>query len=513
MRYTETPMIPALTLAFFSGFVALSYELLWFRALNFTSGSEADTFGLLLGAYLVGLALGSLAARRECRETGPDARPKQLASLFRLVLAANVFCFFVVPILAWLVSRGLNWRVSLPVIGLAAAGLGTVFPVISHSWIAPDEQVGRRVSYLYLANILGSTSGSLITGFVLMDHLSLAALHLVQGLLGLGMAALPAIFARDRNRPRALAAVAVLAILCVVFGKAPFDGIYEKLQLKGSYSDGQRFTHVVENKSGVITVNSIGQIFGGGIYDGAYNTGLHMDKNAIIRCYAAMAFRPALKDVLMIGLSTGSWATVVANNPTVERLTVIEINPGHHELIPKYPDVAGLLAHPKVKIEIDDGRRWLIRNPEAKFDAIIANASHHWRSNSTNLLSKEFLELARTHLRDGGYYYYNTTSSTRIARTGCAVYPHAIRIGGFLAVSDAPLVLDYEKLRAMLLEYPRGAGTVFDRGAPGDLDRLDRTIRQLQRMVHTRPQLEAMFTPDVRLATDDNMGTEWGENP
>jgi hypothetical protein len=32
-------MIPALTLAFFSGFVALSYEILWFRALNFTSGS------------------------------------------------------------------------------------------------------------------------------------------------------------------------------------------------------------------------------------------------------------------------------------------------------------------------------------------------------------------------------------------------------------------------------------------------------------------------------------------
>jgi hypothetical protein len=346
-----------------------------------------------------------------------------------------------------------------------------------------------------------------------MDHLTIAGLHVLLGLLGLGMAALPAIFARDRGRPRALAAVVVLAGLCLAFGKMPFDAVYEKLQLKDSYTPEQRFTHVLENKSGVITVNSIGQIFGGGMYDGAYNTGLHADKNAIIRCYAAAAFRPATKDVLMIGLSTGSWATVVANNPTVERLTVIEINPGHQELIPKYPEVAGLLAHPKVKIEIDDGRRWLIRNPGAKFDAIIANTSHHWRSNLTNLLSKEFLELTRSHLKEGGYYYYNTTGSLRIAKTGCAVYPHALRIGGFLAVSDAPLVLDDDRLRAMLLVYPRGDGTVFDGRVPEDLRRLDRTIRLLRPIVHTRTQLEAMFTPDLRLATDDNMGTEWGENP
>jgi spermidine synthase len=118
----------------------------------------------------------------------------------------------------------------------------------------------------------------------------------------------------------------------------------------------------------------------------------------------------------MIGLSSGSWATVVANHPGVTRLTVIEINPGYLGLIRQYPDVAGLLTNPKVEIHIDDGRRWLTRNADRKFDAVLANTTFHWRSNASNLLSVEFLELIRSHLNPGGFYFYNTTDSLRSPR-------------------------------------------------------------------------------------------------
>ena len=35
----------------------------------------------------------------------------------------------------------------------------------------------------------------------------------------------------------------------------------------------------------------------------------------------------------MIGLSSGSWAQVIANDPDVASLTVVEINPGYLSLI------------------------------------------------------------------------------------------------------------------------------------------------------------------------------------
>ncbi len=505
-------MIAALGLAFLSGFIALSYEILWYRALSFTSGTAANTFGLLLGAYLTGLALGALTIGRICRDTDADARSLQLTSLVRLILFANLIGFLVVPCLGGLVAEGATRAWSLVPVGVAAAGLGTVFPLISHLAIAPDEHVGRRISYIYLTNILGSTAGSLGTGFILMDHLSLAATHVLLFFLGLGMAMLPLLLNTGRPRTASLAAIGGLALACGLFGTKPFDRIYEKLQLKTEYTRERRFKHVVETKSGVITVNENDQIFGGGIYDGAFNTHLYPDKNLILRCYAAIGeLHPDPKEVLMIGLSSGSWATVAANHPSVKRLTVIEINPGYLSLLPQYPEVAGLLTNPKVEIHIDDGRRWLTRNKDRKFDAVLANSTFHWRSNASNLLSVEFLELIRSHLNPGGFYFYNTTDSLRVAKTGCAVFSHALMIAKFIAVSDSPIAVDPSRLRELLLRYPLGDKTVFDRNSPDDLRRLDDAMANLRTILRTRQQILEGCPEGLRLITDDNMGTEWGE--
>ena len=505
-------MIAALGLAFLSGFIALSYEILWYRAFSFASGTAANTFGLLLGAYLLGLALGVLAVRSVCRDSDAAARSLQLAFLVRLIVFANVIGFLVVPCLGWLMTAGATRTWSLVAVGVAAAGLGTVFPLLSHLAIEPDDHAGRRVSYVYLTNILGSTAGSLGTGFVLMDHLSLAATHLLLFFLGLAMAMLPLFLDTGRPRTVALAAIGVLGLAGALFGTKPFDGIYEKLQLKTEYTRERRFKHVVETRSGVITVNEKDQIFGGGIYDGAFNTRLYPDKNLILRCYAAISeLHPAPREVLMIGLSSGSWATVVANHPGVTRLTVIEINPGYLGLIRQYPDVAGLLTNPKVEIHIDDGRRWLTRNADRKFDAVLANTTFHWRSNASNLLSVEFLELIRSHLNPGGFYFYNTTDSLRVAKTGCSVFKNALMIAKFIAVGDSSLAVDPSRLRERLLDYPLGTGTVFDRNNPEDLRRLDEVTANLRKLLRTREQILSGCPEGLRLITDDNMGTEWGE--
>jgi spermidine synthase len=494
---------PAALLAFLSGFVALSYEIVWYRALSFMSEGRADTFALMLGAYLAGLALGALAARRVCR----GERRALLGVLFRWSLAANLAGYLLVPLLGWLATRDASWKQGLWGVGAAAAGLGAIFPLVTHAWIDPDARVGRRVSYVYVSNILGSTSGSLVTGFVLMDHLTLGGLHALLGVLGLALSGAILVFDAPGKRLAPALVVASLGAACALFGARPFETIYEKLQLKGRYQPGSRFAHVVETKSGVITVNAEGQIFGGGIYDGAYNTSLTDDKNTILRCYALSVLHPAPREALMIGLSSGSWASVLARHPGLERLTVIEINPGYLTLLPQYPDVAELLKHPKVQVEIDDGRRWLVRNRDRKFDLIVANATFHWRSNATNLLSREFLELIRSRLREGGIYYYNTTGSDRVLKTGATVFPHALRIMAFLAVSDSPIPFDGSRLKEELFRYPRGAGVVLNGADPADRERAEAALRMLLPEVETRERLLARLQGE--LISDDNMGTEW----
>ncbi len=201
------------------------------------------------------------------------------------------------------------------------------------------------------------------------------------------------------------------------------------------------------------------------------------DKNLIVRPYALAAIHPHPRRVLLIGLSSGSWAQVLAHNPDVERLTVIEINPGYLGLIPRHAAVASLLANPKLEIVIDDGRRWLAAHPERRFDAVFSNTTWHWRSMATSLLSAEFLRLVGRHLDDGGVFVWNTTFSLEAQKTGCEVFPYGFRFLNSMVASNQPISLDHARWREALIAYRIDGKPIFDLTNPAHVDRLEEVLR------------------------------------
>ena len=77
----------ALVIAALSGFIALSYEIVWYRVISTMTRGIASSFGLLLAAYLFGLAIGSRASGAFRRGPAGDAR--QLRVLARFVALAK----------------------------------------------------------------------------------------------------------------------------------------------------------------------------------------------------------------------------------------------------------------------------------------------------------------------------------------------------------------------------------------------------------------------------------------
>ena len=220
----------------------------------------------------------------------------------------------------------------------------------------------------------------------------------------------------------------------------------------------------------------------------------------------------------MIGLSSGSWAQVIANDPEVASLTVIEINPGYLSLIEKEPEVASVLTNPKVKIITDDGRRWLRANPARHFDAVVSNTTFHFRANATNLLSVEFLELIRRHLNPGGIFFYNTTDSARVQRTGCATFAYGARFTNHMLVSDAPIAWDFPRWRRLLESYRIDGVQVFDTRREPDRARLDELMFLQESIAPKAPYAARPIEPcpdllartaGKKVVTDDNMGSEW----
>jgi len=106
-------------LAFLSGFVALSHEIIWYRVLSFTTGGAADAFALMLGAYLLGIALGSAAARGLCRDGDENVRSVPLQAVSYL-FAASALAFLVPPAIAGFVTVVEVWQITLPLVVAAA---------------------------------------------------------------------------------------------------------------------------------------------------------------------------------------------------------------------------------------------------------------------------------------------------------------------------------------------------------------------------------------------------------
>ena len=510
------PLPLAIGLVGVAGFIALSYEIVWYRIYSFTSMGQAKSFPYLLGAYLAGIAGGALVSQRLCRDAGAQELPRFVKIISAFIILANLLGFLVVPLVAHAVQF-VSYPTTLPLVAVAAGLLGAVFPLLCHISVEPDHRAGAGLSYLYLSNIIGSTLGSFLVGFVLMDFLSLEKLSVLLALAGiaLGLAFLLVTESAAARRAYILAGGAVLGLL-IVFAAGPlFDLTYEHLMYHGEYRPDLRFRQIVETNSGVVTVTQDKTVYGGGIYDGRFNVDPTHDTNRIVRAYALSSFHAAPKEVLMIGLSSGSWAQVIANQPQVEKFTIVEINAGYLRLIPLYPEVASLLKNPKVNIVIDDGRRWLVRHPHARFDAIVSNSSYHWRANATNLLSAEYLQLIREHLNPGGVFFYNTTGSGEVQLTGATVFPYGLRVDDFLVVSDSPIQVDQERWRNVLSAYRIDGKPVFDLAQPHDLASMNGILayanivtdgrHDAMEYVETlRPRLQGK-----RIITDDNMGSEW----
>ncbi len=512
------PFPLALAIVGISGFIALSYEILWYRAYSFVSGSQAASFALLLAAYLEGVAFGSLFARAACRKPAAgENRRRTLGVISALVVAANGLSFLVVPLVAHGVHT-LHYSATLPLVAISAGLLGAVFPLVTHISVAPDRHAGARLSYLYLANIVGSTLGTILVGFVLMEHWPMRGISIFLVVMGLAMgAAIAAGAVHGSRRLAVLASAAALALGAVVVAHPLFDTVYERLLFKGDYRPGLKFAHLIESRSGVVAVSADGTVFGGGMYDGRFNTSLLNDTNLLVRAYAISAFHPRPRQVLMIGLSSGSWAQVIANHPTVEQFTIVEINPSYLRLIPQYPAVASLLRNPKVRIVIDDGRRWLVRYPQRRFDLIVMNTTFHWRAHTSNLLSTDFLHLIRSRLAPGGVLYYNTTDSGEVQITGATVFPYALRVSTFLAVSDQPLKFDKEALKDALVAYHIDGKPVLELSRATDRQKMDTVLGWADSIGAPDPAAAPVeYAPTIRLRcrnkriiTDDNMGTEW----
>lgn len=426
----------ALALSFSVGLLSLSQEILWVRLLAFGQQGRPQAFAIVLTAFLLGISIGAIVGRRLCASSAA-----LLASAARVLCWAAALDVIALQLMAPLLGNE-PWRMAglVLMIALTAGAKGVLFPIVHHlGSSAAESGLGRSVSHVYLANVMGSALGPLITGFWLLDVLRVESVWALVVAATALLACLALAVAPQRR-----VGWFVLPMLLLLLGAglamhplAVIDKVAEPT------SSDEPLVHLIQNKHGILHVvrasDGGGITYGGNAYDGSINVDMARNSNMLDRAYLMAVLHQAPRRVLVIGLSTGAWTAAILGFPGVEQVDVVEINPGYLELISRYPNVAPLLSDPRVRIHIDDGRRWLRAHPQAQYDLIFQNTTFHWRAYTSLLLSREYLTELRRHLAPGGIAAMNTTDSLDAYATAMSVFSQVARYGNFAYMSDAPL--------------------------------------------------------------------------
>ncbi|MYA33865.1 MAG: spermine synthase [Gemmatimonadales bacterium] len=171
-----------LALFFLSGASGLIYQIAWVRQSVFTFGVSVYAYSAVIGAYMIGLALGSYAMGRRI---DAHARPLRtyaalevgiaaLAALSPFLLGALHALY---PELSNALPAGGFWLtlgrlvLSLAVLTPTTFLIGATLPVMSRIYATHGGRVGSDVGRLYLVNTAGAALGCVLTGLVFLRYL------------------------------------------------------------------------------------------------------------------------------------------------------------------------------------------------------------------------------------------------------------------------------------------------------------------------------------------------------
>ena len=197
-----------------SGFAGLVYEVVWLRLAMAAFGVTTPLVSIVLSTFMAGLALGSwLGGRLTSRFGTLRAYAATEAAIAALALAVPVSLrtgrsLLIAPgtALTWdsgtyyLAAAGWIAATLLP----ACTLMGATFPIAIAAIRREQPGAGERAfSFLYLANVLGATGGTLAAAFVLIELVGFQSTLLI----GAAVQGVVALLAFVRSRGVAPAAV------------------------------------------------------------------------------------------------------------------------------------------------------------------------------------------------------------------------------------------------------------------------------------------------------------------
>ena len=488
-----------------SGFAALVYEIAWTRALSLLIGSSVYAFSMILTAFVLGIALGSVVYARFV-----DRVRDPLRTLAVIQAAIGLSALPVIPFignLPFLVTGLISlfgtsfWKLQavefvmiVIIMLLPTALMGAAFPLASRLFVRTSAPVGKSVGTLYASNTIGNILGSFAGGFILIPLAGIENTLFIAVLINVAVGGL--FFALSRTLSvtgKGLAAGAVMAVAVGGILLTPpwsaaemsFGPFYEALrQSKSVARSPAELRRSRPNASSFFTRKmqappSRSNICPGGslsLYsNGKPDASSHGDlpsQELVAHIPSADASRSQERPRYRSGqrwhyprILSQTWSGLIAwrSPPPWSRPSRFFDDYNYR-----------ILDDPRVNLIIAHGRNHLALT-DKKYDVIISEPSNPFIAGVADLFTREYFRSCRDRLTHRGAvaawmqaYLIDKESFRSIVRTFQSVFPEmtlwkTAKGDCIMVGSKVPLRVDYQSLRVRIQQ----------KAVAGDLSRID----------------------------------------
>ena len=409
--------------AFVTGAIVMSFEMLGSRYLGPFFGSGIFTWASLISTVLAALCVGYFLGG-----TIADRHPSVIV-LAGIVAVGSVY-LVVLPTFAQPVLQFFVWNIddiklgsllsALAIMFFPVALLGTYSPFAIRLLLPSRANSGLVSGTVYGVSTAGSILGTLGTTFYLIPLIGSRAITFTLGISGLVASALLLAGSRAGGRARlgGLVVLVATSLLSMPASPLPAEELF----------DPQIRADLLKHKDGLIAhvETAYNDIFVGKVqtllkmsfqwkgwyfYESAVNL---VDADDLPMLYArtvglAAIYPQDIKRVLVLGLGGGAVPLYLARFLPDATVDSVEVDPGVIEAAKKY---FGLRETERFHLIEGDGRIYLNRHSE-KYDIIVLDAF----SGSYipfHMMTKEFYQLAREHLAPHGVVAINILPSVKV---------------------------------------------------------------------------------------------------
>lgn len=471
-----------------SGAVSMMYEVAWTRVLAIVLGSSVYAFSVMLATFLLGISAGSylfsMLARRFKIDWGTFAFLQVLTAVF-VFWGINPFeemPYYFVKLFAW--TKGSVGQMEFGKFLFCAAVMfpptlciGAMFACFVHVHQRGGSSIGTELGTVYFFNTIGTISGSALTGFLIIPAIGIQTTLVVAA--GINAAIGVIVFlaaARPFNWKR-------VVVFSTVLGAAVFSGMQVHAWNRAVLTSGTAvhpektvgiskkdfFTiqrekqnlFYKEGTSATVSVDRVRDNISLSV-NGKIDASVEDAFTQFMLGHLPMILHPDPKEILVIGLGSGSTMAAVASYPSAKIIHGVELEGAVVEAARYFSKLnRNVLDDPRVKMFINDGRNVVLVRPD-QYDVIISEPSNPWMAGVANLFSLEHYHLMKSRLKPGGLvcqwlhaYSMSTQDLKMIMATFAKSYDYVQLWTSFypdlmLIGSREPFEIDMETIRKRL---------------------------------------------------------------